>query len=132
MYDVSAYQNADFQVNLTYDDNGGWQYYAAIDNFMLDGALAPCTNVRVEILNDIYGSEISWYIEDINTGQVWASGGPYSDVSPYNAAASLHVDTVCIPDNGTYEFRINDSYGDGLDRRNQRRLVPSGCIVPMG
>ena len=132
MYDVSAYQNADFQVNLTYDDNGGWQYYAAIDNFMLDGALAPCTNVRVEILNDIYGSEISWYIEDINTGQVWASGGPYTDVSPYNAAASLHVDTVCIPDNGTYEFRINDSYGDGLTDGTNAGWYQVDVLCPWG
>ena len=49
----------DFQVRLRYSDGSGtWGWYWAVDNFLVDGALTPCTNVRVEVLNDIYGSEI--------------------------------------------------------------------------
>ena len=133
MYDITMYGNMDLQVRLRYSDGtGAWGWYWAVDNFLVDGALSPCTDVRVEILNDIYGSEISWYIEDINTGIVWASGGPYSDVSPYNAAAALHVDTVCLPDNGTYEFRINDSYGDGLTDGTNAGWYQVDVLCPWG
>ena len=133
MYNVTMYQNADFQVRLRYTDGAGtWGWYWAVDNFLVDGALTPCTNVRVEVLTDIYGSETSWYIKDINTGVVWATGGPYSDVSPYNAAAALHVDTVCIPDNGTYEFRINDSFGDGLDDGTNAGWYQVDILCPWG
>ena len=133
MYDISMYGNADLQVRLRYSDGtGAWGWYWAVDNFLVDGVLSPCTDVRVELLNDIYGSEISWYIEDINTGIVWASGGPYTDVSPYNAAASLHVDTVCLPDNGTYEFRINDSYGDGLTDGTNAGWYQVDVLCPWG
>ena len=133
MYNVTMYQNADFQARLRYvDATGTWGWYWAVDNFLVDGALTPCTNVRVEVLTDIYGSETSWYIKDINTGVVWATGGPYADVSPYNAAAALHVDTVCIPDNGTYEFRINDSFGDGLDDGTNAGWYQVDILCPWG
>ena len=92
----------------------------------------PCTNVRVEILNDIYGSEISWYIEDINTGTSGLPADHTADVSPYNAAAALHVDTVCLPDNGTYEFRINDSYGDGLTDGTNAGWYQVDVLCPWG
>jgi len=114
-YDVTSFANADFQVRLRYSDGTGtWGWYWAVDNFEIDGNVLPCTNVRVGITTDIYGSEVTWSIRDVNTGIVWATGGPYADVTPYNAAAATHVDTLCLPDNGTYEFQINDSYGDGL------------------
>ena len=66
------------------------------------------------ITTDIYGSEISWLIRNTANNLVYASGGPYQDVSPYNAAAATHIDTVAIPLTGNYEFRLNDSWGDGL------------------
>ncbi|MDP5067759.1 MAG: hypothetical protein NWP50_02140, partial [Schleiferiaceae bacterium] len=114
-YDVTALANADFQVRFRFNDGTGvWGWYWAVDNFEIDGNVLPCTNVRVAITTDIFGSEVSWNIRDVNTGIVWATGGPYADVTPYNAAAATHIDTLCLPDNGTYEFQINDSFGDGL------------------
>ena len=114
--DVTAYQNSDFQVRFRYDDLGGaWGWFWAVDNVELDGALAPCTDVRVEVLTDVYGDEISWEIVDVNTGNVMASRGPLNYVFPYNASATKYVDTICLPDAGTYEFRIEDSYGDGMN-----------------
>ena len=115
MYDITMYQNTELMVRFRYTDGAGsWGWYWAVDNFEVSGVLTPCTDVRVELLTDIYGSEISWEIVDVNTGVVWAEDGPYNNISPYNASAALYVDTLCLPDNGTYEFRIEDSYGDGL------------------
>jgi len=114
-YDVTSLANANFQVRFRFNDGSGvYGWYWAVDNFEIDGNVLPCTNVRVAVTTDIYGSEVTWSIRDINTGIVWATGGPYADVTPYNAAAATHIDTLCLPDNGTYEFQINDSYGDGL------------------
>ncbi|CAI8349355.1 MAG: Uncharacterised protein [Owenweeksia sp. TMED14] len=113
--DVTAHQNADFQVRFRYDDLGGsWGWFWAVDNMEIDGSLAPCTDVRVEVLTDVYGDEISWEIVDINTGNVMASRGPLNYVNPYNSTSATYVDTICLPDNGTYEFRIEDSFGDGM------------------
>ena len=99
---------------------GGSGQNAIVDGIITDtvfGFAPPtCTPARVEILTDSYGSEITWTIVETSTGVVHASGGPYPDFASgtYNAANALYVDTVCLPDNGTYEFRIEDSFGDGL------------------
>ncbi len=118
-YNVTAYQSNDFKARFVYDDrnaNGvsNWAGFWAIDDFELDGTLSPTGNVRVAITTDIYGSEISWLIRNTANNLVYASGGPYQDVTPYNAAAATHIDTVAIPLTGNYEFRLNDSWGDGL------------------
>jgi len=114
-YDVTSMANTNFQVRFRFNDGAGvYGWYWAVDNFNVDGNLLPCTSVRVAITTDVYGSEVTWNIRDVATGHVYASGGPYSDVNPYNAAAATHIDTICLPDNGTYEFQINDSFGDGL------------------
>ena len=114
-YDVTAMVNADFQVRFRFNDGTGvYGWYWAVDNFEIDGNVLPCTNVRVAITTDIFGSEVTWSVTDVNTGIIWATGGPYADVNPYNAAAATHIDTLCLPNGGNYEFRINDSFGDGL------------------
>ena len=131
-YDISMYQNTDLMARLRYDDAGIWAWYWAVDNFHVNGTLSPCTDVRVELLTDIYGSEITWDIVDVNTGQVWAAGGPYPNISPYNAANALYVDTLCLPDAGTYEFRIEDSYGDGLDDGTNAGWYQVDVLCPWG
>ena len=131
-YDISMYQNTDLMVRLRYDDGGVWGWYWAVDNFHVNGILSPCTDVRVELLTDIYGSEITWDIVDVSTGQVWAAGGPYPNISPYNAANALYVDTVCLPDGGSYEFRIEDTYGDGLDDGTNAGWYQVDVLCPWG
>jgi hypothetical protein len=132
-YDISMYQNTDLMARLRYTDGAGaWGWYWAVDNFHVNGTLSPCTDVRVELLTDIYGSEITWDIVDVNTGQVWAAGGPYPNISPYNAANALYVDTLCLPDAGTYEFRIEDSYGDGLDDGTNAGWYQVDVLCPWG
>jgi PKD repeat protein len=75
----------------------------------MDGTPLACTNVVVDILTDTWGSETTWSIVDTATGTSYASGGPYPD-----ALIANYVDTICLPEGIWYEFRINDSYGDGL------------------
>lgn len=108
-YDITMYQNTNLQVRFRYDDGGTWGWYWAVDNFAMDGTPLACTNVVVDILTDTWGSETTWSIVDTATGISYASGGPYPDVLIAN-----YVDTICLPEGIWYEFRINDSYGDGL------------------
>ena len=108
-YDVTAYQNTDFQVRFRYDDGGDWGWYWAVDNFAMDGIQTPCENVVVDILTDSWGSETTWSIVDTANGTVYASGGPYP-----NTIITHYVDSVCLPLGVFFEFRLNDSYGDGL------------------
>ena len=113
-YNVTAYQSNQFKARFRYDDKGNWAGWWAMDNFQLYGTLSPTGNVRVAVTTDIYGSEVSWKIVNTSNKLVYASGGPFPDVTPYVAATATHIDTVQIPVNGTYEFRITDSFGDGL------------------
>jgi len=132
-YDITMYQSTDLMARLRYVNNpASWGWYWAVDNFEVSGVLTPCNDVRVELITDIYGSENSWSIVDINTGITWAEGGPYNNVSPYNVAAATHIDTVCLPDNGTYEFRIEDSYGDGLDDGTNAGWYSVDVLCPFG
>ncbi len=132
MYDVTMYQNTDFQVRFRYDDGSSYAWYWGVDNFELDGIQTPCQNVVVDLTTDIYGSEISWSIVDTATGTVYASGGPYLDVSPYNAAAATHIDTVCLPFNTFFEFRLEDSYGDGLFDGTNTGTFTVDILCPWG
>jgi Secretion system C-terminal sorting domain/Fibronectin type III domain/Right handed beta helix region/Carbohydrate-binding module 48 (Isoamylase N-terminal domain) len=113
-YNVTAYQSNQFKARFRYDDKGNWAGWWAMDNFQLYGTLSQTGNVRVAITTDIYGSEVSWKIVNTANKLVYATGGPFPDVTPYVAATATHIDTVALPVNGTYEFRITDSYGDGL------------------
>jgi len=113
-YNVTAYQSNQFKARFRYDDKGNWAGWWAMDNFQLYGTLSQTGNVRVAVTTDIYGSEVSWKIINTANKLVYATGGPFPDVTPYVAATATHIDTVALPVNGTYEFRITDSYGDGL------------------
>lgn len=113
-YNVTAYQSNQFKARLRYDDKNSWAGWWAIDNFELYGTQSQTGNVRVAITTDQYGSEVSWKIINTANKLVYATGGPFPDVTPYVAATATHIDTVALPVNGTYEFRITDSYGDGL------------------
>lgn len=129
---ITAYQNVDLKIRFRYDDAGAWGWYWSVDNFELDGVLSPCQNVVVNVVTDIYGSECSWSIVDTATGIAYATGGPYNDVSPYNAALATHIDTICIPSNHWYEFRLEDSYGDGLFDGTNTGTFNAYIICPWG
>jgi len=73
---------------------------------MLPNALtAQCTATEtkaiVYIEPDFYALEISWVITDYFTDEVLASGNANSD-------------TLCLPSNGCYFFKMFDAAGDGI------------------
>lgn len=39
-YDLSGYTNEDFRIRFIYDDGGGWQFGAGVDNVVIDGTLS--------------------------------------------------------------------------------------------
>lgn len=112
--DLSAYAGMDsVHFAFKHDDNGAWADGLAIDNVSL---IAGCggEDVTITVVTDIYGSETTWELRDATSGAVYASGGPYTDITPYNQAAATYVTNVCVPSGTFVTFRINDSYGDGL------------------
>ncbi len=64
--------------------------------------------VNIEILTDNYGSETTWELRN-GSGTVVMSGGPYGNATTYN-------ETYEVPagEEGCYEFKIYDSFGDGI------------------
>merc|ERR1719203_1530301 len=65
------------------------------------------SEVLVEVTSDDWPGDISWYLKNEETGEEILSGGGYTDKN------TLFTDSgpICP---GTYEFRIDDSWGDGL------------------
>jgi hypothetical protein len=63
--------------------------------------------IDVSILTDGYGSETTWEIVD-ESGNVYGSGGPYSNNTQYNETAYVAIFPSC------FEFKLYDSYGDGM------------------
>jgi len=72
----------------------------------------PLNKVTLALILDRYGSETDWEIVDDNTGDVVASGGPYTDTAT-NALQPVKNFILCLPD-GSYTFTIYDVYGDGM------------------
>jgi len=103
----------DVRFAFRHNDGGQWADGFALDDVNITTTCAG-TEVRVEVVTDIFGSETTWVLRDAVTNTVYATGGPYADINPYNAAAATHVAVVCVPDSANVTFRINDSYGDGL------------------
>lgn len=82
-----------------------------IDNFK-PGEAAPlppevntCTDVKVSLLTDRYGSETSWQLINAES-EVVLEGSGYDNNTRYDEADCL--------DEGTYTFVIDDTYGDGI------------------
>ena len=63
--------------------------------------------INVSILTDGYGSETTWEIVD-ESGNVYGSGGPYSNNTQYNETAYVAIFPSC------FELKLYDSYGDGM------------------
>jgi hypothetical protein len=96
-----------------HNDGGQWADGFALDDVNITTTCTG-TEVTVEVITDIFGTETTWSLRDATTNAIYATGGPYPDINPYNVAAATHVAVVCVPDSANVIFRINDSYGDGL------------------
>lgn len=67
------------------------------------------TLVYTQIIQDCWGSEISWDILNASNATVF-SGGPYSDGN----GQLMMLDSVCLNSSACYNFVMDDSYGDGM------------------
>jgi hypothetical protein len=65
------------------------------------------SNVKLNLILDCYGSEVSWELQDSTSSAIYYSAG-YSDNTP-----GLLQEQWCL-NKGCYSFFIMDSYGDGL------------------
>jgi hypothetical protein len=54
--DITPYANASFQVRFIYDDDGGWQFGAAVDNFVIDGNLSV-SDTNIDGFNYFYSPQ---------------------------------------------------------------------------
>jgi len=69
----------------------------------------PCSgqDFQLTLNTDLWGTETSWTLRNTDTSTEVLSGGPYE-----NEEQTI-VENGCIND-GCYEFRIFDSFGDGI------------------
>ncbi len=67
---------------------------------------------KVTIVQDMYGSEISWEVKN-SAGTTVASGGPYTDLSASGTATHEHNFDLSAVD--CYTLYVYDSYGDGFN-----------------
>lgn len=104
---------ANVRFAFRHNDSGQWADGFALDDVNITTTCAG-TEVTVEVITDIFGTETTWSLRNATTNAIYATGGPYPDINPYNVAAATHVAVVCVPDSANVIFRINDSYGDGL------------------
>ena len=63
--------------------------------------------IDVSIFTDGYGSETTWEVID-EIGNLFGSGGPYSNNTQYNEIAYVSIFPSC------FAFNLYDSYGDGM------------------
>ena len=63
--------------------------------------------IDVSIFTDGYGNETTWEIVD-ESGNIYGSGGPYSNNTQYNETAYVAIFPSC------FDFKLYDSYGDGM------------------
>lgn len=69
-------------------------------------------NYTLTVVQDRYGSEITWQIVDASETVV-AQGGPYANLQA--AGTEEHVENVTLSSEGCYTVVMNDSYGDGFN-----------------
>jgi len=82
-------------------------------------AVAPTTEVRVEVTTDGYGAETRWFLVTEDLQQVLAAGGPFNNL-PENGGPAFGTTvqppvTFNLPAGQTcYYFALVDEFGDGM------------------
>jgi hypothetical protein len=81
-------------------------------NFNYTSSTSPTVNITLNLVQDRYGSEITWKFFNSSGVQI-AAGGPYANL-PANGT-QLHTHNIVVPAMGCYRFVLYDSYGDGIN-----------------
>ncbi|GAA4114138.1 zinc-dependent metalloprotease family protein [Aquimarina addita] len=106
-----AYTGESLQLRFNGTTGTSWSGDMTVDDISLTtGSITnpSCTDVDLSITLDDYPQETSWQITD-SSNNVIASGGTYGS-QPDGSTITV---TECL-DAGTYTFRIDDTYGDGI------------------
>ena len=119
-YSYTASSTGTIEVGLRFYDVSGFDgsEVVYVDNFLPASYSAPtptptpapptgCSNTgaTLALITDNYASETSWDLKN-SSSQVIYSGSGYSN-------NSTNTEDFCLAD-GTYQFTIYDSYGDGI------------------
>jgi len=102
---LASNPNGQVDQNTTNNSNTSTFKHFNLSGDVITGITAG--TIDVSILTDGYGSETTWEIVD-EFGQVYGSGGPYSNNTQYNETAYVAIFPSC------FEFKLYDSYGDGM------------------
>lgn len=81
-------------------------------NFNKTTSVTNTLNITLNLVQDQYGSEITWKFFNAAGTQI-AAGGPYANLSA--VGTQLHTHNINLPANGCYRFVLYDSYGDGIN-----------------
>lgn len=85
-------------------DENDWNNSAEVEFTTYDG---PTFNYTLTLVLDDFGSETTWTLKRL--GQTLYEGGPYAD----DNLGQVVTEVFCLED-VCYQFRIADSYGDGM------------------
>ena len=97
--------NGQVDQNTTNNSNTSTFKHFNLSGDVITGITAG--TIDVSIFTDGYGNETTWEIVD-ESGNVYGSGGPYSNNTQYNETAYVAIFPSC------FELKIYDSYGDGM------------------
>jgi thiol-disulfide isomerase/thioredoxin len=103
---VSVSETTDITISVTSEDDDA-DYSSLTQEIAF--AVESTTLITVNIELDNYPTETTWEITN-EGGSTIASGGPYAG----QALATIN-EVVQVTDIDCYNFRISDSYGDGLN-----------------
>ena len=81
-------------------------------NFNATTSASQTLNLTLNVLQDQYGTEITWKFFNAAGTQI-AAGGPYTDLAA--AGTQLNTHSVNLPAAGCFRFVVYDSYGDGIN-----------------
>lgn len=104
-------------INATITSVNGNADGATSDNsgstsFEKTNASAFGENYTLTVVQDRYGSEITWEVLDASDNVV-ASGGPYANLS--SNGTQEHIENMTLDAEGCYTIKMKDSYGDGFN-----------------
>ena len=97
--------NGQVDQNTTNNSNNSTFKHWNLSGDVITGITAG--TIDVSIFTDGYGNETSWEIVD-ESGNIYGSGGPYSNNTQYNETAYVAIFPSC------FDFKLYDSYGDGM------------------
>jgi hypothetical protein len=100
-------------VSTTGDNNSANGSASKVVSINNNPAQAPTNVIKIDITTDQYGAETTWELTNA-AGSVVAQGGPWSNLSAAGQTVRPTVTVTTLQPNQCYNFKIYDSYGDGI------------------